>query len=88
LISTNFETVALMLTVPVVDCPKQVAAAAISISVNRVDLKRGLIFLRGICVSLRWSGEYGGAAVTTPATAAATQIEEGHEKVYGAVTVN
>jgi len=46
-ISTNFETVALMLTVPVVDCPRQVTAAAISKIVKHIKLivKRGMIVL-------------------------------------------
>ena len=46
LISTNFETVALMLTVPVVDCPKQVTAEAISKIVKNIKfrvVKRGMI---------------------------------------------
>jgi hypothetical protein len=48
LISTNFDTVALMLTVPVVDCPKQETAASISNIVSSIDLKKNL---RGISVS-------------------------------------
>src|ERR1044072_23494 len=48
LISTNLETVALMLTVPVVDCPRQVTPEAISNIVKNIKLivKRGMI-----CVS-------------------------------------
>jgi hypothetical protein len=45
-ISTNLETVALMLTVPVVDCPKQLRAEAISKIVKNIKLivlKRGMI---------------------------------------------
>jgi hypothetical protein len=48
LISTNLETVALMLTVPVVDCPKHVTAETISNMVKNTNLivvKRGMICL-------------------------------------------
>jgi hypothetical protein len=48
LISTNFDTVALMVTVPVVDCPRQATAASISDIVSSIDLKK---YLRGISVS-------------------------------------
>jgi hypothetical protein len=52
LISTNLETVALMLTVPVVDCPKQARAVANSTMVSRdilnVMSERGIFgFLEG-----------------------------------------
>ena len=39
LISTNLETVALMLTVPVVDCPKQARAGNTRSTVNSMDLR-------------------------------------------------
>ena len=38
LISTNFDTVALMLTVPVVDCPKQTVAPSSRKVMSKVDL--------------------------------------------------
>jgi hypothetical protein len=44
LISTNFDTVALMLTVPVVLCPKQVTTERNSNKVSGTNF----IFLRGI----------------------------------------
>src|ERR1044071_8300691 len=49
LISTNFDTVALIVTVPVVDCAKQVIAATRSNEVSRIrrvkimDLRRGIL---------------------------------------------
>jgi hypothetical protein len=45
LISTNFETVALMLTVPVVLCAKQVTAEIMSSMVSRRDLVRRGMFI-------------------------------------------
>jgi hypothetical protein len=45
LISTNFETVALMLTVPVVLCAKQVTAEITSSMVSRRDLVRRGMFI-------------------------------------------
>src|SRR6185369_6038484 len=47
LISTNFETVALMVTVPVVDCAEHVTAAMISEAMSSIVL----VIRRGICVS-------------------------------------
>jgi len=47
LISTNFETVALMVTVPVVDCAEHVTAAMISEAMISIVL----VIRRGICVS-------------------------------------
>src|SRR6185369_7919596 len=48
LISTNFDTVALMVTVPVVDCAKQVPAATRSNVVSRIDLVNIVDVRRGI----------------------------------------
>jgi hypothetical protein len=49
LISTNFETVALMVTVPDVDCPGHVRAETISNIVKNIKL---IVFERGmICMS-------------------------------------
>jgi hypothetical protein len=47
LISTNFETVALMLTVPDVDCPKHATAEITNKMVNRLELKMILVVWRG-----------------------------------------
>jgi hypothetical protein len=46
LISTNFDTVALIVTVPVVDCPKQQTAQTTSSVVSRNDLmiRRGIVW--------------------------------------------
>jgi hypothetical protein len=38
LISTNFETVALIVTVPVVDCPKQLTAETTNSVMSSIDL--------------------------------------------------
>jgi hypothetical protein len=48
LISTNFETVALMLTVPVVDCPKHATAEISNNMMNRHNLKMILVVWRGM----------------------------------------
>src|SRR6185369_1242202 len=44
LISTNFDTVALIVTVPVVDCPKQLTAETTNsaVSSNVLDILRGI----------------------------------------------
>jgi len=42
LISTNFDTVALILTVPVVDCPKQETAEIMSKVVSSINLLVGI----------------------------------------------
>jgi hypothetical protein len=50
LISTNFDTVALIVTVPVVDCPKQQTAETTSsvVSSNDLMIRRGIVgFLGG-----------------------------------------
>jgi hypothetical protein len=52
LISTNFETVALIVTVPVVDCAKQVTAATMNNVVSRNSLVMMQDVLRGIGLSL------------------------------------
>ena len=48
LISTNFDTVALIVTVPVVDCAKHVTAATRSNVVSRIDLVIIVDVRRGI----------------------------------------
>src|SRR5678815_3397244 len=45
LISTNLDTVALIVTVPVVDCPKQVTAETTNSATSSIDL---MDFRRGI----------------------------------------
>src|SRR4029078_12802569 len=77
LISTNFDTVALMLTVPVVDCPKLETAATVSNVVSSIDLKKNL---RGIIFFFGGGGEMWWSALHQKATAAATQIEEGRRQ--------
>jgi hypothetical protein len=49
LISTNFDTVALMLTVPVVDCPEAVTAEV----TNKIVSRTNLFEERGMFKSLR-----------------------------------
>jgi hypothetical protein len=64
LISTNFETVALMLTVPVVDCPKQETAEIISDVVSNINLLIRIEVERGILCLLEEELRYGHPAVS------------------------
>src|SRR6185436_16777872 len=82
LISTNFDTVALIVTVPVVDCAKQVPAAITSNVVSSNSLVTIGNVLRGIGLSLEeeWSD-----MVIRPSawrlTAGAIDIAEVREKI-------
>src|SRR6185436_17661291 len=81
LISTNFDTVALMVTVPVVDCAKQVTAATTSNVVSSSNLGMMWNVLRGICVSLRRSGDMVIRPSARRLTAGAMDTAEVREKI-------
>jgi hypothetical protein len=83
LISTNFDTVALMLTVPVVDCPKQVTAE----STMQVVSNTNLIICWGIFGSLNEVRHGHRPSAKNKLTAGAIKVRKA-VKNYSATTVN